>query len=97
MYSKEGLLHAASLKYNACMELSTPVSVINGIGPVFIKLLAKLEIFTVGDLLYHFPSRYEDYSNIKPIASLLPNEIVTISGYLQDVQNIFTRNGKRLT
>ena len=79
------------------MELSTPISVINGIGPVFIKLLAKLEIFTVGDLLYHFPSRYEDYSNIKPIASLIPNETVTICGYLQDVQNIFTRNGKRLT
>ncbi len=79
------------------MDLNTPVSTVNGIGPVFIKLLAKLEIYTVGDLLYHFPFRYEDYSNIKMVAELVPDETVTVQGYLLDVQNIFTRNGKRLT
>lgn len=79
------------------MDLNTPVSAVNGIGPVFIKLLAKLEIYTVGDLLYHFPFRYEDYSNVKMIGDLVPEETVTVQGYLLDVQNIFTRNRKRLT
>jgi ATP-dependent DNA helicase RecG len=79
------------------MDLNSSISIVNGIGPVFIKLLARLEIYTVGDLLYHFPFRYEDYSNVKMIRDLVPNETVSVQGHLIDIQNIFTRNGKRLT
>lgn len=41
-------------------EIKSPVSSIAGIGPQLTKTLAKLNIFTVGDLLQYFPRDYED-------------------------------------
>ena len=41
-------------------DIKTPVSSIAGIGPQFTKTLAKVNIFTVGDLLQYFPRDYED-------------------------------------
>lgn len=43
-------------------DIKTPVSAISGIGPQLSKLLAKLNIFTVGDLLLYYPRDYEDRS-----------------------------------
>lgn len=79
------------------MKLSSPVGVVPKVGPKYKKLLENLEVRTVRDLLYHFPFRYEDYSNVKSISQLLENETATIKGILGSVTNIFTRNGKRLT
>ncbi|KKS07774.1 hypothetical protein A3K01_01905 [candidate division WWE3 bacterium RIFOXYD1_FULL_43_17] len=79
------------------MKLTSPVGVVPKIGPKYKKLLENLEIGTVQDLLYHFPFRYEDYSNVKNISALLENETATIKGVVESVTNIFTRNGKRLT
>ncbi len=41
-------------------EIKTPVSSISGIGPQLTKALAKVNVFTVGDLLQYFPRDYED-------------------------------------
>ena len=41
-------------------DIKTPVSSITGIGPQLTKTLAKVNIFTVGDLLQYFPRDYED-------------------------------------
>ncbi len=54
------------------MELDTPVLNLMGIGPFVAKKLNKLGIKTLGDLVYHLPFRYEDFSNITPIAKLKP-------------------------
>ena len=43
-------------------DIKTPVSTISGIGPRLEKLLAKLNIFTTGDLLQYYPRDYEDRS-----------------------------------
>ena len=43
-------------------DIKTPVSAITGIGPRLSKLLAKLNIFTSGDLLQYYPRGYEDRS-----------------------------------
>ncbi len=50
----------------------------------FNKKLKRLDIETVKDLLWHFPHRYEDFSNIKQIKNLEPNEHVTIKGTITD-------------
>jgi ATP-dependent DNA helicase RecG len=42
--------------------------------------LAKLSLRTVRDLLYYFPSRYTDISEIRRINTLSPGETVTILG-----------------
>jgi ATP-dependent DNA helicase RecG len=52
------------------MEFSTPVEKISGVGPAYQKRLKRLGIKTVKDLLYHFPHRYEDFSNLIPIAHI---------------------------
>ena len=51
-------------------QLDLPVSSIPKIGPKYKVLLKKLEIQTIGDLLYHFPFRYDDFSNIKKIVQI---------------------------
>jgi len=79
------------------MKLTSPVGIVPKIGPKYKKLLENLEIRTVQDLVYHFPFRYEDYSNVKHIRKLLENETATVKGIVESVTNIFTRNGKRLT
>lgn len=79
------------------MDPKSPVTKISGIGPRFKTLLEKLDISTIEDLLYHFPTRYEDFSKNTKICDLKPGNTVTITGVLDKVQNIFTRNGKRIT
>jgi ATP-dependent DNA helicase RecG len=79
------------------LELSTPVNAISGIGPKYKKMLENLEIFTVRDLLYHFPFRYDDFSQVSKVKDLEEGEQTTVRGLLGKVQNIYTRNGKRLT
>jgi ATP-dependent DNA helicase RecG len=48
--------------------------------------LAKLGITTVGDLLYHFPSRYADASTFASIASVLEGEVATIRATIKKIE-----------
>jgi len=50
--------------------------------------LAKLGINTVQDLLFHLPLRYEDRTQIYPIASLYPGSYGTIEAVIQSSQII---------
>ena len=67
------------------MELNTELSKVPGIGPKFISKLKKLDIKTVKDLLWHFPFRYEDYSNVVPIGELKINESITIQAKIHQL------------
>ena len=79
-------------------QLDLPVSSIPKIGPKYKVLLKKLEIQTIGDLLYHFPFRYEDFTKLVKIKDVqVTNENITIQGILGGIENIFTRNRKRIT
>jgi ATP-dependent DNA helicase RecG len=60
------------------MELRTPVQYIKGIGPRRSEDLATRNIFTVEDLLYHLPYRYEDRSQFKQVKELQPGERTSI-------------------
>lgn len=77
--------------------LNTPVRFLNKVGPKYEKLLEKLEIKTVGDLLYHIPFRYDDYSRKVKIKDAVVGEVVSITGFLGKVTNIATPYGKKLT
>ena len=41
-------------------KLSDPVTMLKGVGEVRAKQLAQLNIFTLRDLICHFPRGYED-------------------------------------
>ncbi|MEW5719507.1 MAG: ATP-dependent DNA helicase RecG [Chloroflexota bacterium] len=58
--------------------LDAPVTRLQNVGPAHAKKLQKLGIYTVGDLLYHFPHRYDDYSKLKTISQLMYGEEVTL-------------------
>ncbi|MFI3201286.1 MAG: ATP-dependent DNA helicase RecG [Eubacteriales bacterium] len=45
------------------MKIEDPILSLKGIGGKTQQLFEKLEIITIEDLLYHFPSRYEYYDN----------------------------------
>ena len=72
------------------MNLFTPIEKIPGIGPVFQKKLKKLGIKTVNDLLFHFPHRYEDFSNLLPVSEVKINEICTVQGKILEIKNVRT-------
>lgn len=67
------------------MDLNTELVKIDGIGPKFIPKLAKLNIKTVKDLLWHFPFRYDDFSKVIPVAELKPNQPATIQGTVKKI------------
>ena len=64
------------------MNLSTSIEDVPNIGPAHKKRLKKLGINTINDLFFHFPRRYEDFSNLIPIEKLKINEVSTIQGQI---------------
>lgn len=61
------------------MDLFSPIGYLKGVGPQRAELLQKeLNIFTLGDLLYHFPFRYVDRSQFYKV-----NEINGEMPYIQ--------------
>ena len=51
--------------------LTTPIDYLKGVGPSRADLLNKeLDVFTYGDLLFHYPFRYIDKSKIHKISEL---------------------------
>lgn len=67
------------------MHLSTRVTQLTRVGKILENRLKRLGIVTVADLLYYFPFRYEDYSQIKTIKELQEGEQVTIHGTLEHI------------
>ena len=74
--------------------LSAALTVLQGVGPRNAESLEKLGMQTLGDMLYYFPRRYEDYSQLKPIQSLMYNDVVTVLGTVQSVHTRPIRGGK---
>ncbi len=57
-----------------------PVQYVKGVGPKRAELLERLGVKTVRDLLFHFPSRYEDRANLKSISQLNIDDLATVRG-----------------
>lgn len=72
------------------MNLSTPIEKILRIGPQYQKKLKRLGIKTLRDLLFHFPHRYENFSNVIPIKDAKLNETVCLKGRILEIKNIRT-------
>jgi len=60
-----------------------PVMALQGIGPRNAEKLARLGIYSVQDLLFHLPSRYQDRTRVVPIGSLRPGEQVVVEGKIE--------------
>lgn len=65
------------------MHLDTLVSQLHRVGHTIDTRLKNLGIYTVRDLLWYFPFRYEDFSQIVPIAQLHIGAQVTVCGQME--------------
>ncbi|HOY10287.1 MAG TPA: DNA helicase RecG, partial [Candidatus Omnitrophota bacterium] len=56
------------------------VQFIKGVGPSKKKLFEKLGVETIEDLLYFFPRRYEDRTQMTPLSEVKPGDTLTVTG-----------------
>jgi len=59
-----------------------------GVGEKVAVKLAKLNIYTAQDVLFHLPHRYEDRTQYSDIQSLVPNSSALVRGEIIDVVQI---------
>jgi len=72
------------------MNLATLIEQIPRVGPQYQKRLKRMGIKTVRDLFFHFPHRYEDFSNLIPISQAEPGGPFCFQGEILDVKNLRT-------
>ena len=60
------------------LDISTPLQYVKGIGPARAAMLERKGLLSVENLLLYAPFRYEDRTNVKPIAQLAPGEMATV-------------------
>lgn len=68
------------------VDLTTPLNFIKGVGPARGAMLEAKGLLVVEDLLTYVPFRYEDRSNMKPIAQLAPGEMATVIGEVRSAK-----------
>jgi len=73
------------------LDLHTEVKFVKGVGPRVAEWLAQKNIFTVEDLLYYLPFRYEDRVNPRGIAELRPGEMATVIAEVRNAGVFRTR------
>jgi len=84
---KAGAAVAAAGEKPASQIVATdPVDVLPGIGRANTNAFKKLGLKTVGDILYHFPHRYDDFSSQKRIGDLQVGAAETIVGEVTEVK-----------
>ena len=77
------------------VDLNKPVQYIKNVGPTRVKLLNKLNINTLQDLISYFPRNYEDRGVAKRLSDCADGEEALIKGVaITKVQEIFARRLK---
>ncbi|MBG0784046.1 MAG: ATP-dependent DNA helicase RecG [Anaerolineaceae bacterium] len=77
--------------------LSAPTTAVRGIGDKQAALLSKLGLNTIEDMVYYFPNRYDDYSELKTIRDLTYGDEVTILAWVKSVKTFQVRKGRKIT
>ncbi len=78
-------------------SLDLGVRSLPGVGDDSEKLLARLGIRTIADLLWHLPTRYLDYSTFRPLRSLVPDEEQSAFAIVGTISQRRTARGQMLT
>lgn len=79
-------------------ELKQSITAVKGIGEETAEALTELNLYTIEDLLEHFPYRYEDY-RLRDLSEVKHDERITIEGKVQSepVLSYYGRKKSRLT
>ena len=71
---------------------ATPITVLKGVGGAMAAKLEKLSLYSLQDLLFHLPLRYEDRTRVTTIRNLIPGIHTNVIG---EITNNQIMNGKR--
>src|SRR5687768_1114833 len=78
------------------MRLDNPITVVKGVGEALSKRLEGLGIHSVQDLIYFFPRKYDDFSQITPIEKLRPGK-VTLQAKVESVNGRYVKRRLHIT
>src|SRR5213594_16654 len=78
-------------------SLELPVTALPGIGADSAKLLERIEIRTIGDLLWHLPRTYADFSKFTPLRSVRAEQEQTVEAILGHITQRRTARGQLMT
>lgn len=79
------------------LGLDADIQRLKNVGTAHAKRLHRLGIYTISDLIYHFPRRYDDYSKLKTISQLVYGEEVTLILTVCEVKTREARGGLKIT
>ena len=78
--------------------LKKNIQYVKGVGPKRFERLERLGIYTIEDMLYHFPRDYENRGLIKKIIDLKVGERATIEGKIRgEARSYYVRRGMNIT
>src|SRR5919204_3200383 len=78
-------------------SLELPVTALPGVGDESAKLLERLEIRTIEDLLWHLPRTYLDFSKFVPLRQLRAGKAQTVEAILGHMSQRRTAKGLLMT
>ncbi|MBB1488373.1 ATP-dependent DNA helicase RecG [Oceanospirillum sediminis] len=61
-------------------SLNKPVTHLKGVGAALAEKLARLRIYTIEDMLFHLPLRYQDRTRITPMGAVRRGDEVVLAG-----------------
>lgn len=76
-------------------ELQQSTMNVKGIGGKLSGILENMDLFTIHDMLNNFPRDYQDYTELKCIRDLTPNEVVTVVGTVTRSNVVVGKNNRK--
>jgi ATP-dependent DNA helicase RecG len=77
-------------------SLSDPVAETKGVGEQLAAKYAQIGVHTISDLIEYYPRRYDDFSQITPIARIKPG-VVTVKAIIKQAKGRYVRRGMHIT
>lgn len=77
--------------------LTAPITVIRGVGIKQAQHLHKLGLHSIEDMLFFFPRRYDDYSQLRTISQLQYGQEVSIVACVQSINTFQTKRSIKIT
>lgn len=68
------------------INLNTPLKNLPHVTPKYAKILEKLGLLTVQDLLFYFPFRYDDFRRTSLVSDDLVGKIITVEGHVTKIR-----------
>lgn len=76
-------------------EMNQSTTAVKGVGGKLSGILEKLDLYTVSDMLHNFPRDYQNYTEMKCIRDLIPNEVVTLIGTVVRANVVIGKNNRK--